>query len=294
MIWRFLDTGFRSGAWNMAIDETVLLSHARGETPPTLRFFRWQPPCVSLGYFQSADDVDWEECARRGYDVVRRPTGGRAILHDEELTYSIVIADKEVEGGSSVLASYAALSQGLILGLKALGIEAHLESRKTHGSMEVWECGSSPPRRVGEAVSPPRPHAPTPPPFSGANCFAAAARCDLVVGGKKIVGSAQMRRGGVILQHGAVPLRLNVEAWQAVLPGTPDLRLLATDVNNESPQSVQYDDLACALRQGFGAAFGVTLQPAELTNWEHSKAQELVKTKYETSEWTRRKVLKKV
>jgi lipoate-protein ligase A len=287
-MWRFLDTGFRSGAWNMAIDEAVLLSHAQGLTPPTLRFFRWQPPCVSLGYFQSADDVDWEECARRGYDVVRRPTGGRAILHDEELTYSVVIADKEIVGGGSVLASYAALSQGLILGLRALGIEAHLEGRKAYGSMGVWERESS------EVISPTPPHPHTPTPFSAANCFAAAARCDLVAGGKKIVGSAQMRRGGVILQHGAVPLRLNAEAWQAVLPGTPDLRLLATDVNNESPQSVQYDDLSCALRQGFEAAFGVTLQPAELTNWENSQAQELVKAKYGASEWTRRKVSKKV
>ena len=278
----------------MAIDEAVLLSHAQGLTPPTLRFFRWQPPCVSLGYFQSADDVDWEECARRGYDVVRRPTGGRAILHDEELTYSVVIADKEIVGGSSVLASYAALSQGLILGLRELGIEARLEGRKTYGSMEVWECGSSPTRRVGEAVSPTRPHVHMPTPFSAANCFTAAARCDLVAGGKKIVGSAQMRREGVILQHGAVPLRLNAEAWQAVLPGTPDLRLLATDVNNESPQNVQYDNLACALRQGFEAALGVTLHPAELTNWENSKAQELVKAKYGASEWTRRKVSKKV
>lgn len=271
MTWRFLDTGFHSGAWNMAVDEAMLLAHARGLTPPTLRFFRWQPPCVSLGYFQSADDVDWEECARRGYDVVRRPTGGRAILHDEELTYSVVIADKEIVGGSSVLASYAALSQGLILGLRALGIEAHLEGgrRKTEGG--------------------------NPSSFtSGANCFAAAARCDVMTGGKKIVGSAQMRREGVILQHGAVPLRLNAEAWQAVLPGTPDLRWSATDVNKEAPQNVQYDDLARALRQGFEAALGVTLQPAELTNWENFKAQELVKAKYGASEWTRRKVSKKV
>ncbi|MCS6860591.1 MAG: lipoate--protein ligase family protein [Abditibacteriales bacterium] len=272
MRWRFLDTGLHNGAWNMAVDEAMLLAHAQGLTPPTLRFFRWQPPCVSLGYFQSADEVDWEECARRGYDVVRRPTGGRAILHDQELTYSVVIADKEIAGGSSVLASYAALSQGLILGLRALGIEAYMEGRKPQGRREAVAPG----------------------PFSPANCFAAAARCDLLAGGKKIVGSAQVRREGVILQHGAVPLRLNVEAWQAVLPGTTDLALLATDVNAAAPQTVSYDDLARALRHGFEAAFGVALQPAELTDWENAKAQDLVATKYTASTWTRREVSKKV
>lgn len=273
MTWRFLDTGFLNGYWNMAVDEAMMLAHARGFAPPTLRFFRWQPPCVSLGYFQSADDVDWEECARRGYHVVRRPTGGRAILHDNELTYSVVIADKEVAGGSSILASYSSLSQGLIWGLKALGIEAQLEDRKTQGRREGPAEGSS---------------------ASGANCFAAAARCDLVAGEKKIVGSAQVRREGVILQHGSVPLRLDAEAWQAVLPGTPNLGAVATAVNQEASKDVEYSDLAQALRHGFEATFGVKLQSAELTVWERMKAQELVEIKYETPEWTKRILTKKV
>jgi lipoate-protein ligase A len=284
MTWRFLDTGFLSGAWNMAIDEAMMLAHAQGLVPPTLRFFRWQPPCVSLGYFQAADDVDWDECARRGYDVVRRPTGGRAILHDKELTYSIVIADKEIEGGSSVLASYASLSQGLILGLRALGIEAHLEGKRQIG------CRAS--AAKGKSLSSFIPHLSSL--ISEANCFTAAARCDLVVGSKKIVGSAQVRRESVILQHGSVPLRLDAEAWQAVLPGTPDLRFVATDVNGEVSQNVEYEDLAQALRGGFEVTWEIQWEPSELTGWEKRKAQELVETKYGTAEWTRRIATKKV
>src|SRR3981189_824115 len=85
--WRLLLDPPAGGAWNMAVDEVLLDGVAAGEAPPTLRFYQWTPPCLSLGYFQAIDVVDFEGCRAHGVEVVRRPSGGRTILHDRELTY---------------------------------------------------------------------------------------------------------------------------------------------------------------------------------------------------------------
>ncbi len=104
---RLLETGAADGATNMAIDEAILTAHARGLVPPTLRFYGWNPPCLSVGVFQSVErEIDLAECQRRGIDVVRRATGGRAVLHAAEVTYSLVTSSGRAFAAGNVRQSY--------------------------------------------------------------------------------------------------------------------------------------------------------------------------------------------
>jgi len=119
--WRLVHSPLADGALNMAIDESILRAVAEGAVPPTLRFFGWTPPCLSLGYAQPAGEVDGERLDRLGYGLVRRPTGGRAILHTDELTYSVIAPwTSAVRGG--VVESYQQLSAGLMRGLAHVGL----------------------------------------------------------------------------------------------------------------------------------------------------------------------------
>lgn len=120
--WRLLKTGFADGATNMAIDEAILLAVAEGKAPPTLRFYGWEPPCLSIGYSQSMGEVDVDRCRKAGIGLVRRPTGGRAILHADELTYSVVAPQTEPRVAGGVIESYRRLSLGLVAGLRALSL----------------------------------------------------------------------------------------------------------------------------------------------------------------------------
>src|SRR5438105_7871697 len=124
--WRLLVDPAAGGAWNMAVDEVLLDGVAAGTTPPTLRFYEWMPPCLSLGYFQPFEVVDVDGCRALGIEVVRRPTGGRAILHDRELTYSVALPASLLGHDGGVLPSYYRLSLALQDGLRRLGVPATL------------------------------------------------------------------------------------------------------------------------------------------------------------------------
>ena len=175
-VWRFIESGPRTGAENMAVDEAMSEAHAAGETSPTLRVYTWRPPAVSLGRFQRVESsVDLDACQRLGVDVVRRPTGGRAILHtDEEVTFSVVVSAARL-GTMGVMEAYRALAGGIIGALRSLGLGARLVER---------QAGAGSARRARDPA-----------------CFAVKARCDLVVGSSKLVGSAQVQRDGTILQQ---------------------------------------------------------------------------------------------
>ncbi len=179
MTWRFLDTGERSGAFNMALDEQLAIDLRAGRGSPTIRLFGWKPWAVSLGFNQSENEIDNEKCERDGIDVVRRPTGGRAILHARELTYSVVMFG----AGKSVSTVYHEIGRAVVRGLRLFGVNAELAK-------------------------------PTPakPAFTSRRqvpCFASVGRYEICVEGKKLVGSAQRRYGGcgegdVVLQHGSI------------------------------------------------------------------------------------------
>jgi len=245
--WRYVDSGPLTGAENMALDEAMLEAHAAGLVPPTLRVYGWHPPAVSLGKFQRLEaTVAAESCARLGVDVVRRPTGGRAILHTaEEVTFSLVVSAARL-GTTGVMDSYRRLAGGIACALRALGLEA----------------------RLVERGAPPRGGTPDP------ACFAVKARCDLMVGDSKLVGSAQVQRRGYLLQQNSLPLRLAVEEWSRVFL-RPEIAPEAVGLWEAAGRAIPYPEVAAALRRGVEEAFGVTCEPTALTEGEWSVARGL-------------------
>ncbi len=244
----------------MAVDEALLTNYQQGNAQPTVRVYRWQPACVSLGYFQRWSDVNHAARQACGVEVVRRLTGGRAILHGDELTYSVVVSEEQL-GTRGVLATFRHLSEGVVAGLARLGITAELK-----------------------ALAEPRPRE------AEANCFAAVARCDLVCDGRKLVGSAQLRRIGTVLQHGSLPLSFDHAAATELLPGASDLRTRIIDLREAAGNpSLWTDCVAQALQAGFAAALRIEFIEGELSATEWALAESLAKTKYATSEWTQRR-----
>lgn len=123
--WRLLETGYSTAFANMAIDRAVLVSNSRGKVPPTIRFYRWQPSAISIGYFQSLEEeVDLDICKNFGVNYVRRITGGGAVYHDKELTYSIVISESHPKIPKNIMESYRIICGAIVKGLKNLGIES--------------------------------------------------------------------------------------------------------------------------------------------------------------------------
>jgi lipoate-protein ligase A len=249
--WRLLDTGLNDGATNMAIDEAILMAVAAGLSSPTVRFYGWQPPCVSVGYAQPLrDEIDLEACRRLGYTWVRRPTGGRAILHIDELTYSVVAPLQEPRVAGDILTSYRRLSEGLIAGLSLLGCDA------TQADQDVGAHSSD----------------------LSAACFDVPSPYEIVVQGRKLVGSAQARRSRTVLQHGTLPLHGDVtrlgqvlavsQPERAVMRGTLRRRAIALD--EALGHCVCWSEAAAALAKGFAQALNLTLVPEGLS--EHEQA----------------------
>ncbi len=249
--WRCLDSGPLPGAQNMALDEAMLEAHLRGNTPPTLRFYTWRPPAISLGRFQQAEtSVNLEECRHAGVDVVRRPTGGRAILHTEdEVTFSIVVSEALL-GTRGVMDSYRRLASAIVAGLNHLGLAARLVERSGSDGLPM-------------ALDP--------------ACFAVKARCDLVVGSSKLVGSAQVHRDGVILQQNSLPLRISVSDWERFFL-RPSKAPAAVGLWDAASVEIPYTQITDALRQGFAEAFEVKFADGVLTAEEMARAAELARS----------------
>ena len=255
--WRYLDSGPLTGAENMALDQALLEAHAEGLVPPTLRVYGWRPPAVSLGKFQRlAFTVDLAACRALGLDVVRRPTGGRAILHTpEEVTFSLVVSAARL-GTTGVMDSYRRLARGIAAALRLLGLDARLVERA--------------PASLSGSAAPDSMLHPRPDPA----CFAVKARCDLVVGNAKLVGSAQVQRKGFILQQNSLPLRLRVEDWAQVFlraAHPPEAVGLWQAAGREVPSH----EVAAALRRGFADALGIAFADLPPTEAELRRAQVL-------------------
>ena len=248
-VWRLLiDDGPAEGAWNMALDRAVQLARQADEVPPTLRLYRWARSTVTLGRFQDAAVVDRELCAREGIDVVRRFTGGRGVLHDDELTYSIVagIADGIPRGTS---ASYRMLCSALAETYRLLGVDAALTAR---------------PRGDG----------------SSAACYLHATPADLSLGLAKLSGSAQVWTADTVLQHGSFTRSRNVEREAAVFrlseEGAHRLAAETTTLVEALGVSPQFDRIAAAAAEGLERALGVRLEPATVTRGERTRAEGLL------------------
>ena len=264
--WRLLLDGEADGAANMAIDEAILLAVANGTSPPTLRFYGWSPPCLSLGRNQPLEDVDQAACRAAGVDVVRRPTGGLAVLHTDELTYSAILeqSDPRAEGG--VTESYRRLSEGLLTGLHLLGVDAS--------------------RSLGRE----------PPSDPTAVCFEMPSNYEIVVGERKLVGSAQWRSRGGVLQHGSLPLHGDLARIVDYLALSHDeraklrpyVRTRALTVKEaKGRDAISFSEAAQAMAQGIASTLNLTLEPGTLSEQERRSAADL-RHRYAATDWTAR------
>jgi lipoate-protein ligase A len=251
----------------MAIDEAIVNTLASGEGQPTLRFYQWEPACLSLGCNQHFTDVDEAACQALGYTWVRRLTGGRAILHTDELTYSVVTTgdDPRVQGG--IVPSYRALSRGLLAGLQVLGAVA------------VQAKGDMPKN-----------------PNQGAACFDTPSHYEVTLNGKKLVGSAQARRKGMVLQHGTLPLSGDITRIFDVLAldeaEKPELRRQlverATTLEAELGEAISFERAAEAMAQGFAQMLNLKLEPGSLTDQETTLVAQLRTDTYLSDAWNKR------
>ena len=266
--WRFVDTGAHDAASNMALDEALLVMHEAGTVPPTLRVYGWCQPALSLGYAQNVQqEVDLAACHAQGVAVIRRPTGGRAVLHDQEVTYSVVMPIALADGPHTITEHYRRIGMALAAALQSLGLPVHLARPRIRA-------------------------VPTRTPASPA-CFAALSRYELSSAGKKMVGSAQKRAQRALLQHGSIPLWLDRQRLFRCLQVPPEQRAALVQaayttmgaVNEVAAQPVAPATLHAALRQGFGVAFGVELVERPIAPEEWCLAQHLRTTKYATDAW---------
>lgn len=264
--WRFLQTGYRPGAINMAVDEVLLLGVAAGGCP-ALRVYGWDPPAVSIGYAQRADDeVDMGRCQHAGIDVVRRFTGGRAVLHWNELTYSVICSDGQAELSGTVEETHRRIGKCLAAGMRLLGIDVELERGRPVGD-----------GRDGGEANAESSHRP---------CFSSTARWEVKCGGRKLIGSAQRRIRGAMLQHGSVLLGPEHCRLPDLVPGSGPSRasaLLAArsiDLQEGSGRPIGFGEVAGCLAEGFARQLGVVLDPSELTAGETVQARELTEGKY--------------
>ncbi len=249
----------------MAVDAAILSAIGRDEVPPTLRLYRWDPPCLSLGYSQPFSDLDQDQLRSRGWDVVRRPSGGRAILHTNELTYAVIgpKTDPRLKGG--LMESYRRLSKALLESLIILGLPVQVHSGKNPDSIKNPVC------------------------FENPSDF------EITVEGKKIIGSAQARKKEGILQHGTLPLKGDLTRIIQVLKySNSDQRDQAAKVLLQKAETVKivlghevsWDEAATAFQTGFQNTLNLNFNQSDLSSSEKEDAQLLAKTQYSDPRWT--------
>jgi lipoate-protein ligase A len=264
-VWRLLPFQQYSAFENMAIDEAIFRESQRIDTPPTFRLFGWSPPAVSIGFFQDfLSDIDIEACRKDGVDVVRRTTGGKAVFHDLEITYSLTGREDNPFFPGTLLGRYHVISEAIAAGLSTLGVQAELEKKNTKTSEELREF-----------------------------CFYVPAQHELLVKGKKICGSAQARTNGAFLQHGsllldfdpAIAFELMTRDKRHKEEKIKKLSNSITSIHSESSTKTDLHEVCDALVMSFERKFGIKLEPGELTPEEKKLQDKLLNGKYLLDSW---------
>lgn len=266
--WRCIHSGAATGAFNMAADDLMLRRAAEAGRQPVLRFFGWNPPAVTLGYNQAAErELDLERCRAAGVDVVRRLTGGRAVLHWAELTYSLAWPEGAL--GATVEESFQLIARGLVQGLRHCGVEASLErSQAGHTS-----------RRGGRTQSPP--------------CFASISRWEVKYRGRKLVGSAQRQVKGAVLQHGSLLLGPEHKRLLDLLSGDEDHVRRRRELDRGSVDLRSAGGpldpalLADALGRGLAETAQIHLRRDDFDALERRAIDDLLEGRYTDAEWHR-------
>jgi lipoate-protein ligase A len=236
MLWTFLDTGANSAAYNMSVDEDLLARAQAGEQTPVLRFYTWQPRAITIGRFQKIEKaVNHSACERLGIEIVRRVTGGRAVLHDQELTYSIVSRIDNPLFPQNILGTYKVIAEGLLAGFRNLGIPAEIVARGTRSAALV--------KKEPENTA----------------CFSSPSWYEIVVNGKKIAGNAQRRLSHAFLQHGSILIGFDPALEAEVIPGG-GLEDKVTSIQQELGKDVSLDEVKLAFKKGFAESLGIAFR----------------------------------
>lgn len=262
--WRLIDTGRKSGAFNMALDECILNSCISGACPATLRFYQWGKPGLSIGYAQKEADINWDRCFEKGIEVVRRPTGGKALLHRTGLACSIVSSKKDLP--FSALDYYKVINLAFAAAYRALGIEVHLLS--------------------------------SPSPSTEPVCFSSLGISDLGYRDGKVVASAQLRKNGAFLQQSYLPIRhypellfslLNFRSDEEYKQSLASFQKQAACLGEAFQRKtvIGINKLKRAIIYGFKVTLGIEFEKEGLTTTEMEGCQTLIIKKYCRKEWNR-------
>ncbi|WP_099997514.1 lipoate--protein ligase family protein [Staphylococcus pseudintermedius] len=272
--WHFMNTGSHHPYYNMALDEALLNFVSRGEIDPVVRFYTWNPPTLSIGYFQRlSKEIDIEKVKEKGYGLVRRQTGGRGVLHDKELTYSVIVPEAHPDMPQTVTEAYRVISGGLLEGFKSLGFDAHFAVPRS--------------KEEREKLKQPR----------SSVCFDAPSWYELVVEGKKIAGSAQTRQKGVILQHGSILQDVDIDdLFDMFIFKNERLKAKmkeafvekAVAINDLSNETITLAQMEVAFKEGFKKALDIEFQPLELTVAQQDEVKAL-EEKYRSEAFLYRK-----
>ena len=273
--WRFIDSGRRDPAFNMALDEALLYWHSENKIPPTIRFYGWNPPTLSVGYFQNIEkEINLDAVKKHGLGFVRRPTGGRGVLHDQELTYSVIVSEEHPEMPKTVTEAYRVISEGILEGFRELGLDAYFAIPRTE--------------KEKQSLKNPR----------SSVCFDAPSWYELVVEGRKVAGSAQTRQKGVILQHGSILLDLDEDKLFDLFIYKNDrlrermqrnFKQKAVAINELAKEKITIEEASNAFKKGFEKGLNIHLEPYELTEEETEFVADLARTKYAADEWNYRR-----
>lgn len=270
-VWRFIDSGAGSASFNMALDEALLDWNSEGKIPPVIRFYGWNPATLSIGYFQKIDkEIDMEQVKTHGLGFVRRPTGGRGVLHEHELTYSVIVSEEHPNMPKTVTEAYRVISEGILKGFHHLGMDAYFAVPRT--------------AEERDSLKNPR----------SAVCFDAPSWYELVVEGRKVAGSAQTRQKGVILQHGSILLDLDEDKLFSLFKYPSDrvkermqkaFKSKAVAINEISKERITLEQAKEAFKKGFAEGLNIELEPYELTAEELEYVNKIAKERYEQDEW---------
>ncbi|MFE8702504.1 biotin/lipoate A/B protein ligase family protein [Cytobacillus sp. FJAT-54145] len=269
--WRFIDSGEGSPSFNMALDEALLEWHSEGKIPPVIRFYGWNPATLSIGYFQKVEkEINMDAVRKHGLGFVRRPTGGRGVLHEHELTYSVIVSEDHPEMPKTVTEAYRVISEGILKGFHHLGLEAYFAVPRTDEEKNSLKNPRS------------------------AVCFDAPSWYELVVEGRKVAGSAQTRQKGVILQHGSILLDIDEDKLFSLF-NYPNERVKermqkafknkAVAINEVSQRQIGIAEAKEAFKIGFEKGLNIELEPYELSIEELNYVENLAKDRYENDEW---------
>lgn len=255
-----------SPSLNMAVDEALLEGSRRAGECCVLRFYSWKPACVSLGYFQKIKEVDLEKCTLYGIDCVRRLTGGQAVFHDDELTYSLIA---KIDSNTTVTELFKKINKTILHGLEKIGIKAELFENKS------CFTGKFPDEKKSI-------------------CFSSPANYEVKVGGRKILGSAQAKRGKFILQHGSLPISIDREKLydlfkfrneEEKLKTIKFSNLMITSIRDELKKNISFDSLCNILAESFKENWQINFKLACLNEYESELADKFQKEKYSDVSW---------